>query len=571
MPADPTYADFALEAFPRLIGKLDREPDSATFGSFDREHWSWKFRDFPIAPLQMGIYPLALVWRHQLPGSPYHGNDRLREWIAGAVMHTMGRQKRNGAYDAFAPNDFDPGPTLGICYSLAAVAALLQEHLPSPIRARLIDSVHRGAQFGLRHEQTHAFASNHWALFACAFLEASKLTGDGIFERRAKEIVTRVLEMQSADGCYSEYSGADPGYESLGIGYLARYWRATRDPALLDSMRRAVEFFAHCVHPDGSVGGVYGSRHTQLYFPAGFEILADEVPDAAAVATFMRHRLTRGNVVSPANCDAHNLSSLITSYVEAALSIKERSNVRNLPCERTGHARYFSAAGIFTIGTTRYYAVVSVSKGGVCRVFDRARETLAYQDAGYVARSGSRQWISQALGSGSPTGVDDRSLIIDARFREQRQPAATPLNYLLLRFLSLTVFRSVALGAWIRARIVRRLTDVARPGPLALKRAIVFEPEAVVIADDVQSFSGRRIDQVTLASAHTGIHMGSAKYYHASDDYSVGALPGHDAQRHLAGSGRAHVRLRIEINESPRGNLSRVAADPTGAKHVPAQ
>ena len=35
-----------------------------------------------------------------------------------------------------------------------------------------------------------------------------------------------------------------------------------------------MEFLAHAVHPDGSVGGVYGSRHTHLYVPGGLERLA---------------------------------------------------------------------------------------------------------------------------------------------------------------------------------------------------------------------------------------------------------------------------------------------------------
>ena len=80
-----------------------------------------------------------------------------------------------------------------------------------------------------------------------------------------------------------EYDGFDPGYETLGIQYLARYWEKTRDARVLASLRRAVAFFAHAVHPDGSVGGAYGSRHTRLYFPAGFEILAGEIPEAASV------------------------------------------------------------------------------------------------------------------------------------------------------------------------------------------------------------------------------------------------------------------------------------------------
>lgn len=103
MAADAAYASLALSAIPRLLGKLDREPLSLTHGSFDREHWSWKFRDFPIGPLQMGMCPLALLWRQPFAGSSYCGSARLRDWIVGCIEHTLTRQKRAGAFQAFAP------------------------------------------------------------------------------------------------------------------------------------------------------------------------------------------------------------------------------------------------------------------------------------------------------------------------------------------------------------------------------------------------------------------------------------------------------------------------------------
>ena len=33
----------------RVLGMLDRDENSRTFGSIDRVHWSWKFTDFPGA------------------------------------------------------------------------------------------------------------------------------------------------------------------------------------------------------------------------------------------------------------------------------------------------------------------------------------------------------------------------------------------------------------------------------------------------------------------------------------------------------------------------------------------
>ncbi|MGH7696493.1 MAG: hypothetical protein ACRENH_16015, partial [Gemmatimonadaceae bacterium] len=497
--------------------------------------------------LQMGMYPLALLWRNPFAGNAYRGNARLREWIIGAVEHTLGRQKPNGAFEAFAPNDFDPGPTLGICYALSKVVDLLNEGMDTELRARVTSAVRRGAEFGLQYEQSHGFASNHWGLFACAYLHAATLTSDSRYRVRAQEIVARILRLQSEDGWYNEYGGADPGYESLGISYLAHYWAATHDSSVLESLRRSIDFYAHCVHPDGSVGGVYGSRHTSLYFPAGFELLANMVPSAAAISRFMRQRLTRGNVVTPATTDAHNLIPLVASYLEAEDAVTEQAPSEALPCERTAYVKHFTGSGIGAVATTRYYAVINSRKGGVCRVFDRDREILSYEDAGYIVQAGKRRWISQTLGFGQATDVGERSLTLETRFSEFHQLLPTPANYLVLRILALTLFRSAAIGAWIRDRVVRRLIAAARPGPLTLRRRIAFAPDAITISDELYLLRKGRIDALALMRAHTGIHAGSAKYYHQSDEQAAVDGDWNVVAAALTGTGRAQFEIRVDI------------------------
>src|SRR5687767_2294875 len=83
------YAAAALAQIPHLLGHLDREPQSGTYGCFDRDHWSWKFRDHPLGMLQSAAYPLALLWRYPMPHSPYVGNERLLEWIQAAIDWTL--------------------------------------------------------------------------------------------------------------------------------------------------------------------------------------------------------------------------------------------------------------------------------------------------------------------------------------------------------------------------------------------------------------------------------------------------------------------------------------------------
>src|SRR5690606_25490846 len=191
------------------------------------------------------------------------------------------------------PNEQNPGPTLGVAHALAETARLVADDIAPARRTRLLDAIGRACDFALTREEDHGFVSNHWALFAVTFQTARELLGDARYGRRAEAMIDRIIEQQSPDGWYREYDGPDPGYESLGIFHLAVHWNRTRSQRVLDSLRRSVDAYAHFVHPDGSIGGVYGSRHTSLYFPGGFELLAAEVPMAAAVARFMAARLDR--------------------------------------------------------------------------------------------------------------------------------------------------------------------------------------------------------------------------------------------------------------------------------------
>ena len=552
MEAAHTHLRYALEQAPRLLGLLDREPQSPSAGSFDREHWSWKFRDFPLGMMQTAVYPLALLWARPHPQNPYHRNEHLLGWIAGAFRQTLSRQHSNGAFDAFAPFEQDPGPTLGVMHGHCEAYRLLGSELPAPLAQQFLAGLRKACDFALSRDnlETHAFISNHWALFAVTFLDAHEFTGDARYRTQAGRVIERILAEQSPEGWYNEYGGPDPGYESLGLHHLATYWERTGDARLLDSLRRSVEFYAHCVHPDGSVGGAYGSRHTSLYFPGGFAKLAAQVPMAAAIVRFMAARLERGNVVTPQLADPENLIPLLYSFLEAAHAPAEPvKSVTPLPCESLNGVRRFESSGITVAGEPSYYAVVNTNKGGVCRIFNRLSETPAYEDASYLLRADGALWTAQLAGMSedkvcaAPSQVGCR-----ARFCRVREMLPTPFRFLVLRMLNLTLFRSLALGNWLRNIIIRRLILARRPGPFRLERTISFLPDEVQFVDSLQCDAPEEVQELVLPRGFTGIHMGSSKYFHSSELEPTQPVALGAALESLKRTGRAEVRFAVSFS-----------------------
>lgn len=555
MTPDPSGASSSaywaplLEATPRLLGALDREPLSPTWGSFDRDHWAWKFRDFPVTMLQAGVLPLAWLWRTPGTGNPWAGSANLLHWIQGALEVVLARQHRNGAWDTVAPNSQDHGVTLAQCYVLATTAQRLGDACPAPLAERIGEALLRGTRFAARSDEDYAFITNHQALFALAWLRAGRQLGDEALGRRADQVIAGIIAHQSPDGWYAEYGGPDPGYETFALQHLAELERERPSPELSRSVDRSLEFLAHCVQPDGGVGGGHGSRHTVQWYPAGFELLAGRSGVARSIAAFMRPRLEQAQVVTPRTVDLHNLPLLLHSYclaAEARSSSLPEAATEPLPCHRVAPLRHFPGAGLVVASTPAYFALCGLRKGGVLAVFSRARESLVYEDAGYVAAAGRDYWSSALLGLAEAGAVEGG--VGRARSRLGRAPRTVlrPLSFLLLRVLNLTVFRSLLLGRLVRRMIIAKLITGRRPGPLALRREVTFGPDQVTVRDHLE---GRLAGLSALwrPRAFTAIHMGSARYYHPRDLVELPEARLDAATARLVGEGAVDLGFSIRF------------------------
>ncbi len=513
-----TYRQLVHAGADRLLGALDRDHTSDTAGCFDRDHWAWKFRDFPLTMLQSAVYPLAQLWALK-EQPPYGDNSRLLTWIITALDYTCRQQHPSGGFDSVAPNTRDLGVSLAMAHFLWRASECLGDEAPDPLRSRVRETVVRACRFATRTEEDYAFIANHRALFALGLIAGAEASDDEGFSRQAADLVAEIAARQSPDGSFPEYGGFDPGYETLGISYLARYRELSGDESILEPLRRSVEKLSYAVQPDGSIGGRYGSRQTRLYFPAGLELLAADVPTAADIADFMRGRLAAGNVVTPANVDIHNLPVLLASYLEAlrartrvgSAAGASRSAPGALPCEVFEGVRHLD--GLTVVGSSSYYALAAADQGALLQVSERPSGRLAYEEGGYLVDLDRRQWCS-AGSPGQPGERDDTTWSCETPFVERRSEVLTPAKFVVLRLLNLTLFRSLWLGRIIRGAIVKRLTTAKRPGAFNLVRRIRFGADRIEVHDEIVADGPRPGVSVRLPRDLTPFHMGSANYFH---------------------------------------------------------
>ena len=53
------------EQIPRLLGLLDRNPLSCTYGCFDRQYWHYRTSDFACTRSQEAVLTLALLYNNK--------------------------------------------------------------------------------------------------------------------------------------------------------------------------------------------------------------------------------------------------------------------------------------------------------------------------------------------------------------------------------------------------------------------------------------------------------------------------------------------------------------------------
>ena len=322
-----------------------------------------------------------------------------------------------------------------------------------------------------------------------------------------------VLASQSTEGWFPEYDGADPGYQTLCLDYLTACAAYAPSPAFERALERSVGFLQWFAHPDGSFGGVYGSRRTSLVYLGGLARLAARSPLARALLLHAAEAMTTGAGISPATVDMGNLAPLLTSTGSATDAVSSEGDLAVLPCHRDDEPSVdFADAGLSVRATRALYLVCGTANGGTVTVYDRAHRRCLMDDGGYVARLADGSLLTtQSTGAGRTTSGAAQ---IEVRTAFRRMPAErpTPFRFFVLRALNLTVMRHVGIGNAVKRALVRLLMGGGAAHSMTLTRRITWSHEGVLIDDELGNPDGVLLSSLTCGVPFSAIHMASAGY-----------------------------------------------------------
>ncbi|NDV27487.1 formyltransferase family protein [Desulfovibrio sp. JC010] len=509
-----TYTQAGLTVIPRILAHMDRNALSRTQGVFKRDFWAWKVAPFPDASMQYALRLFAQAYIFDVDGNRFFQSSRLLSYIEQGLSAWADMQHRDGSFDQVFPHDHSFGATAYTVSGVLDVLDMVGEYLPGQAVKRVEAALSRAGEFLLKNEEGYASIANHMALFALAFDQLYRHTSDERYRQRAREFVRELLKIFSPEGWFAEYEGADPGYQTQCLHYLARLAHrgySELEPAMLEAVTGFMPYF---VHPDGSLGGHYGARLTCVVYPGGVSRLAASHQEASAMLDLLAKGVENGTTPIPEWLDLPNAARLASNYLDAARYLRERPAMDvagyTLPCLRGSVWKEFSKAGLLIAGTPSYYAVVSTGGGGNIVAFDKATGKRAYEDRGYCALIQEKEHCTQAPGCSSGR-VKENSVTITAPFSRLAMQRMTPVRHLCLLMAGLTLFRF----KWLRESAKKLLVKLlVRPGPQSsahMLREISFSENKIIFRDSFTGPAG--MQTVRRVGEGTSIHMASADFF----------------------------------------------------------
>ncbi|HQF86044.1 MAG TPA: hypothetical protein PLN26_02350 [Acidobacteriota bacterium] len=522
-----------IHALPRLLGQLDRDADSPTFGCFDRDYWHYKIRDFASAILQQGMVVIECLRRPEAPDNPLRGHPLAIRWVDGALRFWAAQQLGDGSFNEYYPGEHGFPPT---AFSLRAALLVLRSRGLTDPDVRIVAAIQKAARWLIRHTETEALNQEAAALAALAL--ARRLPGIRLDADRLMARLDRFLARQSAEGWFPEYGGADTGYLSVTLDCLWDLFEATGELRFRDALDRGAAYIATLIAVSGETPPAVNSRNTDYILPYGLVRAAAHNPLAAAVvrALFQRadtaaHPLARTDDrylchYVYASC-ARSLAHLDAVPAAAAL----------LPCQTGGDYVLPEAGVLIRHVPGRASVYVAARKGGVvCRY---GPDGIRDADHGWrLPRPGGRvavtHWQDPGYRIQLAAGADGAAAVsVEGAMTVHRWRVSSPLRHTVLRLAAFV------LGRRLIPRLKQALIFKRVSAGIRFRRDVRLDGDAADIRDTVTA-PRRETANMARATDHSLRHVASAGGFIPDD--LIPPAPAAEQPESAAGDTRVFIR-----------------------------
>jgi len=490
----------ALAQIPKILTLQDRNRHSPTYGCFDRNYWQYRIIDFPSGMAQEFVLPLALAYSTDLAGNSFFGQEAVKDWSLAGIHFAAASAHPDGSCD-----DYFPYERAGGAAAFSLLACLEAYRLLELEDETCLRFFERRADWLAGHHESGRL-SNHQALIALCLELAGRILQTDRWTKATRARLDLVLSWQTGEGWFWEYEGCDPGYLTLTVSALA--WLHSLTPGaeyaerLSDTLRRAVDFASHFIHPDGTYGGEYGSRGTLNFFPHGFELVGSWYPAALSINDRFLHGLAEGR--GPCYADDHIIGHHTWNYL---MAWRDFAAERPALLEKTpGSGRtWFAEAKLLVERRGNVALFAGLNKGGTFKVF--VGDALAASDTQLsvqTAGSPKRNAVGHLVDGYEIEQTGDE-IHVQGSLGWAKQKHMTTFNLLVLRLIMLT-------GGRLFPNLIRRLLQKLLitgkdTAPFRFDRRFRWEGTSLIVEDRLEAEAWDQVASVQLGGDQTSIYV----------------------------------------------------------------
>jgi len=286
----------------RIIGFIDTDPQSPTFGCADRYYWHYKLHDFPNARFQEAC--LAFAFAYNDSTHFLYKNAKLKNLLNAVIGFWLKARNRDGSVNEAYPREHSFCATaFGLFIITETMEILGQKEISEKYLARLEKT---GAWLGanMKHE-----IANQATASAIGLYNLGAMQDNDQFKTEAKRRVKILLDGFRQNGYFSEYGGFDLGYNTITMSLLAQYFRKTRDEEVYKILLAADKKLSGYLDENGAYDQTGMSRNTEFIYPYSFKVTKSDILDKIAKG------VEQDVILNPDGLDDRYVIGLVNDYL----------------------------------------------------------------------------------------------------------------------------------------------------------------------------------------------------------------------------------------------------------------
>jgi hypothetical protein len=279
-------------------------------------------------------------------------------------------------------------------------------------------------------------------------------------------------------------------------------------------INKSLELLNNFVMPDGTFGGKFGSRGTQVYYPGGIARLANEFPTAMKIHAKMKEGIKALSTATLRGIDEGNLIPLFNSYSHAAvIENKLKSKYVYKERQKDYKIKILKHAGFVIDKKKNHYTVISLFKGGYFEHYVGKQKKIVGELP--LLKNKFAYYSSAMFNQENVYEIAENRLIILSKYGKYTFQTQKPFLFILGRIVFYLTHKSYILNVLLKRMIVKRLFNLKTSNKIFNKRCINLGKN-LSYNDEIQ---GKNKSSFIKTNEKSNFEqMASANYWQISDE-----------------------------------------------------